>query len=115
MGNVRVRGDSSANLSAQRSGYNSAMLNTKVSLTRVVMNLYLCIAVLALLSVGLGMNLTTLARELGPGDPYQVMSLHEFSSCALALGILSLAFVIHRLIQRVAKLNLEQKTSLHST
>lgn len=79
------------------------MLSTKINRAQTVMNLYLLITVLAMLSMGLGMNLTSLARELGHGDPYHVMSLRELSTCALAVGILSLALAIHRLIQRLSQ------------
>ncbi len=81
------------------------MRSTELNRTKIVSSLYLFIVVLAILSVVLGMNLMSLAREFGHGDPYQTMSLHETSACVLTAGILFIAFAVHRSIQRLSNID----------
>ena len=95
--------------------YNPAMFRLKrsgsrnVGPTQIVTNLYGSIALLALFSLILGMNLVSIAHDLRRGDPYQVVRWTEFSACVAVAALISGSFWIHRWIQRLSRLDSEQK------
>lgn len=78
--------------------------------SQLVSNLYGSIFCLAMFSLLFGMQFFSMARDLGRGDPYHVVHWTEFSVIFLLLGIISSAFWIHRRIQRLAKLDSEQRS-----
>ena len=85
-----------------------------VGRTRIVTNLYGSIALLALFSLTLGMDFVSIAHDLGRGDPYQVVCWTEFSACVAVAAIISDSFWIHRWIQRLTRLDSEQKVDCAS-
>jgi hypothetical protein len=77
--------------------------------TQLVSNLYGSILFLAMFSFLFGMQLFSMARDLGRGDPYHVVHWTEFSVVAMLVAIISSAFRIHGWIQRLVKFDSEQK------
>lgn len=75
----------------------------RLSRVQVATNLYTWIASLAIFSLGVGMNLISIAHDLGRGDPYHVLHSTELSTCALLAAIICVAVAIRRGIQRLAK------------
>jgi uncharacterized membrane protein YidH (DUF202 family) len=80
-----------------------------VSRSQAITNLYLFIVLVALMTLTLGMNLISLADELRRGDPYHSAHFHEFGLCLTLTAIICCAFLIHQLIQRLAKPDSETK------
>ncbi len=79
--------------------------------TKLVSNLYGSIVCLAMFSLSLGMQLISMARDLGRGDPYHVVHWTEVSVIVMLAGIIGSGFWIHRWIQLLtAKLSSEQKS-----
>jgi hypothetical protein len=89
------------------------MKTAKLSRIQVIANLYIFITALAILSLVLGMNLSSLAHSIGHGDQYQTLRLDEISTCTLAVSVLLMCFAIHRSIRLLSKPDNEQ--TLNST
>lgn len=85
-------------------------MKSEPSRSSIITNLYSLIAVLAMLSFGLGADVCDLANNAGRG-PYKMNGwhiLHIVSVCITALAIPFLAFVVHKLIQRLLSLTRDQ-------
>jgi TctA family transporter len=89
-------------------------ISQNVGRTQIMSNLYGSIVLLASFSLCLGMQLSSLARDLGRGDPYHVVRWTELATCSALVAVIGSAFGIHQWIQRLAKLGGEQKTDSES-
>lgn len=77
---------------------------------RFVSDLYGSIFCLAMFSLLLGLQISSMARDLGRGDPYHVVHWTEFSVVVMFAGIIGSAIWIRRWIQRLTRPDSAQKS-----
>jgi len=80
-----------------------------LSRTQLISKLYGSICCLAMFSMLFGMQIFSMARDLRRGDPNHVVHWTAFSVIAMLAGIISSSLWIHGWIQRLAKLDSEQR------
>jgi hypothetical protein len=88
-----------------------AMKTNELGRTQAIYNLRIFVVALAVFSLDLGMNITSIARAIGHGDSFQILRLDEVMACIMAAGILFMGFGIHRSIQALSRPDNDQRVT----